>query len=183
MLSKGVKLTYLPFFVKAVVKALKEVPIVNSSLDEAAGEIVLHDQYNIGLAVAAPGGLIVPVIAGADKLDLLEIARQTERLSNEARAGKSRLEDLRGGTFTITSIGNLGGLFATPIIHHPQMAILGIGKIVKRPIFDEHDQVRPAHMVYLSISCDHRVLDGAVATVFGNAIMRHLQNPAGLLLE
>jgi pyruvate dehydrogenase E2 component (dihydrolipoamide acetyltransferase)/2-oxoisovalerate dehydrogenase E2 component (dihydrolipoyl transacylase) len=179
---KGIKLTYLPFLVKAVVNALKEVPIVNSSLDESAGEIVLHDQYNIGLAVAAPSGLIVPVIAGADKLDLLEIARQADRLSNEARLGKSRLEDLRGGTFTITSIGSIGGLFATPIIHQPQVAILGIGKIVKRPVFDEHEQVRPAHMMYLSISCDHRVLDGAVAAVFGNAIIRHLQNPAGLLL-
>jgi pyruvate/2-oxoglutarate dehydrogenase complex dihydrolipoamide acyltransferase (E2) component len=179
---KGVKLTYVPFFVKAVVNALKEVPIVNGSLDEAAGEIVLHDRYNIGLAVAAPSGLIVPVIAGADQLDLLQIAKEAERLSNEARTGKSRIEDLRGGTFTITSIGSLGGLFATPIVHHPELAILAIGKIVKRPVFDEHEQVRPAHMVYLSISCDHRVLDGAVATLFGNAIIRQLQNPAAMLL-
>jgi len=181
--GKGVKLTYIPFFVKAVVGALKDVPIVNSSLDDAAGEIVLHDQYNIGLAVATPGGLIVPVIQNADQLDLVEIARQAERLGNDARNGRNRLEDLRGGTFTITSIGSLGGLFATPIIDHPQVAILGIGKIVKRPVFDEHDQVRPAHIVYLSLTCDHRVLDGAVATAFGNAIIRRLQNPAGLLLD
>ncbi len=181
--GKGLKLTYMPFFVKAVIGALKEVPIVNSSLDEEAGEITLHDQYNIGMAVATPGGLIVPVIHRADRLSVLEIAREAARISGEARTGKSKLDDLRGGTFTITSIGNLGGLFSTPIIHQPQVGILGIGKIVKRPVFDEHDQIRAAHMAYLSLTFDHRVIDGDVGIVFGNAIIRRLQNPASLLIE
>src|SRR5205085_9670860 len=135
--AAGVKLTYLAFFVKAVAAALKEVPIVNATLDEAAGEIVLHDRYHIGVAVATPNGLIVPVVRDADRMDLGQIARAIERLSEDARSGKSRLDDLRGGTFTITSVGNLGGLTSTPIINHPEVGILGIGKAVKRPVYDE----------------------------------------------
>ena len=180
--AKGTKLTYLAFFVKAVVAALKEVPIVNATLDEKAGEIVLHDQYHIGVAVAAPGGLIVPVVKDADKKSLFDVAREIDRLSNDARQGKSRLEDLKGGTFTITSIGNIGGLFATPIIHHPELGILGLGKIVKRPVFDEHGQLKAADMLYLSFSFDHRVLDGAIGAAFGNALIQHLQNAAVILL-
>jgi pyruvate dehydrogenase E2 component (dihydrolipoamide acetyltransferase)/2-oxoisovalerate dehydrogenase E2 component (dihydrolipoyl transacylase) len=181
--QKGVRITYLAFFVKAVVAALKDVPIVNSTLNEEAGEIIVHDGYHIGIAVAAPAGLIVPVVRDADKKDILQIAREIERLSEEARAGKPKLDDLRGGTFTITSIGNIGGLFATPIIHHPQVAILGIGKISKRPVYDDHGQLRATDMAYLSITCDHRVLDGAVAAAFGNALIDRLRAPARLLLE
>jgi 2-oxoisovalerate dehydrogenase E2 component (dihydrolipoyl transacylase) len=178
----GVKLTYLPFFVKAVVAALKEVPIVNSRLDEKTDEIVLHDKYHIGIAAATPSGLMVPVIHDADQKDIGTIAREIEQLSAAARAGKSRREDLAGGTFTITSVGNVGGLIATPIIHHPEAAILAIGKVVKRPVYDAAGQVVPADMVYLSLSFDHRVVDGAVGAVFANAILRHLRNPAALLL-
>jgi 2-oxoisovalerate dehydrogenase E2 component (dihydrolipoyl transacylase) len=180
--AKGTKLTYLAFFVKAVVAALKEVPIVNASLDDEAGEIVLHDHYHIGIAVAAPAGLMVPVIRDADKKSIVEIADEIERLSNDARAGKSKLEDLKGGTFTVTSIGNVGGLLSTPIINHPQVGIIGVGKIVKRPVFDEHGHVRPADMVYLSFSFDHRVLDGAIGAAFGNAVLSALQNPARMLM-
>ncbi|HEY1859685.1 MAG TPA: dihydrolipoamide acetyltransferase family protein [Gemmataceae bacterium] len=178
----GVKLTYLSFVVKAIAAALKEVPLVNASLDEAAGEIVLHDHYHIGIAVATPGGLIVPVVHDADKKDLGQIAREAERLSTEARAGKAKLDDLRGGTFTVTSIGNIGGLFSTPVINPPEVGILGIGRIIKRPVFDAVGAVKPADMLYLSFSFDHRVLDGAVGAAFGNAIARQLQNPALLLL-
>jgi 2-oxoisovalerate dehydrogenase E2 component (dihydrolipoyl transacylase) len=178
-----VKITYLAFFVKAAVAALKEVPLVNSSLDESASEIVLHDRYHIGIAVATPQGLIVPVVQDADKKDLFQIARDIERLSAEARAGRAKLEDLRGGTFTITSIGGIGGLFSTPVINYPQVAILGIGKVVKRPIFDDAGNVRPADIVYLSFSFDHRVVDGAVGAVFGNALIRQLQNPVALLIH
>jgi pyruvate dehydrogenase E2 component (dihydrolipoamide acetyltransferase)/2-oxoisovalerate dehydrogenase E2 component (dihydrolipoyl transacylase) len=178
----GIKLTYLPFFVKAAVRALKEVPIVNASLDEAAGEIVLRDHYHVGIAVATPGGLIVPVVQDADKKDLVQIARDVERLSADARAGKSRREDLRGGTFTITSIGGIGGLISTPIINPPEVAIVGVGKIVKRPVFDDAGLLKPADLVYLSFSFDHRVLDGAVGAAFGNALIRHLLRPAALLL-
>jgi pyruvate dehydrogenase E2 component (dihydrolipoamide acetyltransferase)/2-oxoisovalerate dehydrogenase E2 component (dihydrolipoyl transacylase) len=178
----GVKLTYLPFFVKAAVAALKEVPLVNSSLNEDDGEIVLHDRYHIGIAVATSAGLMVPVIHDADKKDIGTLAREIDRLSSEARAGRSRLEDLRGGTFTITSVGNLGGLISTPVINHPEVAILGIGKVVKRPVFDEAGQIRPADLVYLSFSFDHRVVDGAIGAIFANAVLRHLHNPALLLL-
>jgi pyruvate dehydrogenase E2 component (dihydrolipoamide acetyltransferase)/2-oxoisovalerate dehydrogenase E2 component (dihydrolipoyl transacylase) len=178
----GVKLTYLPFFVKAVVTALKEVPLVNASLDEQSGEIVLHDRYHIGIAVATPSGLIVPVVRDADRKDLATIARDIERLSSEARQGRSKLEDLRGGTFTVTSVGNLGGLFSTPVINHPEVGILGLGKIVKRPVFDANDQVRPAHLIYLSLSFDHRVVDGAVGAAFTNVIVREVQNPAAMLV-
>jgi pyruvate dehydrogenase E2 component (dihydrolipoamide acetyltransferase)/2-oxoisovalerate dehydrogenase E2 component (dihydrolipoyl transacylase) len=180
--QNNVKLTYLTFFVQAAIRALKEVPIVNAMLDEQAHEVVVHDHYHIGIAVATPSGLVVPVIRDADKKSVLELAREIERLSLEARAGKSKREDLGGSTFTITSIGGMGGLIATPIINHPEVAILGIGKVVKRPVYDEHGNVKPADMVYLSMSFDHRVIDGAIATVFGNALIKHLKTPAALLL-
>ncbi len=178
----GAKLTYLAFFVKAVTLALREVPIVNASLDESAGEIVLHDRYDIGVAVATPAGLIVPVVREANHKDIAAIARDIERLSAEARAGRAKLDDLRGGTFTITSIGNVGGLISTPIINPPEVGILGVGRVVKRPVYDAAGNVRPAEMVYLSFSFDHRVLDGAVGAAFGNAVIRRLQQPAVLLL-
>ncbi len=180
--AAGVKLTYLAFFVKAVARALKEIPIVNSSLDEGLGEIVLHDRYHVGIAVATPGGLIVPVVHDADRADLGTLAREIERLSADARSGRSKLEDLRGATFTVTSIGSIGGLISTPIINPPEVGILGIGKVVKRPVFDSAGQVKPADLVYLSFSFDHRVLDGAVGAAFGNAVIRRLQSPALLLL-
>jgi 2-oxoisovalerate dehydrogenase E2 component (dihydrolipoyl transacylase) len=180
--AAGVKLTYLPFFVKAAVAALKEVPIVNATLNEESGEIVMHDHYGVGIAVATAGGLIVPVVRDPDKKDVGTIARDIDRISADARAGRPKLEDLRGGTFTITSVGNIGGLFSAPIINHPEVGILGIGKVVRRPVFDENDQIRPAEIVYLSLSFDHRVVDGAVGAAFTNAVIRHLANPALLLL-
>jgi pyruvate dehydrogenase E2 component (dihydrolipoamide acetyltransferase)/2-oxoisovalerate dehydrogenase E2 component (dihydrolipoyl transacylase) len=178
----GIKLTYLAFFVKAVVTALKEIPIVNASLDEEKGEIVLHDRYHIGIAVATPAGLIVPVVRDADKKDLAMIARDIDRLSSEARVGRSRSDDVKGSTFTITSVGNIGGLISTPVINHPEVGILGIGKVVRRPVYDETGQLRPAELVYLSFSFDHRVVDGAVGAAFGNVVLRELHNPARLLL-
>jgi 2-oxoisovalerate dehydrogenase E2 component (dihydrolipoyl transacylase) len=181
--AQGIKLTYLAFIVRAAVLALKEVPIVNASLDDGAHEIVMHDHYHIGFAVATPGGLVVPVIHDADKLDLAGIAREVERLSAAARSGKAKREELIGGTFTVTSIGNIGGLISTPIINPPEVAILGIGKVVKRPVYDEAGQIKPADMLYLSLSFDHRVVDGAVGATFGNAVAKHLRNPATLLLK
>jgi pyruvate dehydrogenase E2 component (dihydrolipoamide acetyltransferase)/2-oxoisovalerate dehydrogenase E2 component (dihydrolipoyl transacylase) len=180
--AAGIKLTYLAFIVKAVASALQEVPVANATLDEEAGEVVYHARYDIGIAVATPQGLIVPVIRDAAQKNIGQIAREIERLSEEARTGKSRLEDLRGGTFTVTSIGSIGGLISTPVINHPEVGILGIGKIVRRPVYDERDQIRPASLLYLSFSFDHRVVDGAVGALFGNAIARRLRNPATLLL-
>ncbi len=178
----GVKLTYLAFFVKAAARALKDVPMVNSSYDAAAGEVVLHDRYNIGVAVAAPNGLIVPVIKEADKKDLAAVASEIARLSTDAKTGKSKLEDLKGGTFTVTSVGGIGGLISTPIINYPEAGILGVGKVVKRPVYDANGDLKPADIVYLSFSFDHRIVDGAVGAAFGNAVLRYLQAPALLLL-
>lgn len=180
--ARGLKLTYLSFFIKAAALALKEVPIVNSSLDEATQEIVFHDHYNVGIAVATRGGLVVPVVHDADKKDIFSIAAEVERLGNDAKAGRVKLDDLRGGTFTITSIGNIGGLISTPIINHPEVGILGVGRVVKRPVYDKDDNIRPADLVYVSFSFDHRVVDGAVGAIFGSAIIKHMQNPAALLL-
>jgi len=180
--KRGLKLTYLPFFVKAAVEALKEMPIVNSSLDESAGEIVLHDRYDIGIAVATAQGLLVPVIREADRKDITQLARDIDRLSRAARDGTAARDDLRGSTFTITSIGSIGGLISTPIINHPEAAILGIGRVIKRPVYDADGNLRPADLVYLSFSFDHRILDGAIGAAFGNAVIRRLQNPATLLV-
>ncbi len=178
----NLKLTYLAFIVKAVTRALKEVPIVNATFDEDSHEITLHDRYHVGIAVAAPQGLLVPVIKDADRRDLANIAREIERLSDDARAGRPKIDDLRGGTFTITSIGSIGGLISTPIINHPEVGILGVGKVVKRPVYDEHGTLKPMDIGYLSFSFDHRIVDGAIGAVFGNAVKRHLEKPAVLLL-
>lgn len=180
--ERGIRLTYLAFIVKAVVGALKDVPIVNATLDEEGQEIVLHDQYHIGFAVAAPQGLLVPVLRNADQKSVLDLAQEIEKLTEAVRANRIRPEDLRGGTFTVTSIGSFGGLISTPIISHPQVGIVGVGKIVKRPVYDQNLNLVPADIVYLSFSFDHRVLDGAAATAFGNALIRRLQSPAALLL-
>ncbi|HEV8060601.1 MAG TPA: dihydrolipoamide acetyltransferase family protein [Gemmataceae bacterium] len=181
--AAGIKLTYLAFVVKAVATALKEVPIVNSSLLEESGEIALHAHYHIGIAVSTPAGLVVPVIHDADQKDLSRIAAEIDQLSSQARAGKIQLADIQGGTFTVTSIGNVGGLFSTPIINQPQVGILGLGKMVRRPVYDNAGAIRPADMQYLSFSFDHRIVDGAVGAAFGNAVLRLLRQPARLLLS
>lgn len=178
----GIKLTYLPFFIKAVAEALKEVPLVNSSLDEDAGDIVLHDSYHVGIAVATPAGLVVPVVRDADQKDLFAIATEVDRLGSEAKAGRARREDLQDSRFTVTSIGNVGGLISTPIINHPEVAIMGVGKVVKRPVYDSEGGLRPADLVYLSFSFDHRVVDGAIGAAFGNAVKCRLEHPTAMLV-
>jgi pyruvate dehydrogenase E2 component (dihydrolipoamide acetyltransferase)/2-oxoisovalerate dehydrogenase E2 component (dihydrolipoyl transacylase) len=180
--AAGMKLTYVPFFVKASVAALKEVPMINSSYDETSGELIMHDRYHIGIAVATPTGLIVPVIHDADKKDVPAIARELERLSRDARNGRSKLEDLKGGTFTVSSVGSFGGLLSTPVINHPEVAILGLGKVIRRPVFDAVGRIKPADLIYLSLSFDHRVVDGAVGAHFTNHLIRRLQNPITLLM-
>jgi pyruvate dehydrogenase E2 component (dihydrolipoamide acetyltransferase) len=180
--QKGVKLTYLPFIVKASVAALKEMPILNASIDEAKGEIVIKKYYNIGIATATDEGLIVPVIKDADRKSLLEIAMEIERLAKAAREGKIALSDLQGGTFTITSLGALGGLFATPIINYPEVAILGIHEIKKRPVVRD-DQIVIRDIMYVSLSFDHRLIDGDVGARFCKKIISYLENPKLLFLE
>lgn len=180
--KSGIKLTYLAFVLKAAARALRDVPMVNATFDEEAGEIVLHDYYHIGIATATPGGLIVPVIKDVDKKDVATIACEIERLSADARTGKPRIDDLKGGTFTVTSVGGIGGLISTPIVNYPEVGIVGIGKVVKRPVYDSHGRIHPAEMCYLSFSFDHRIVDGAVGAAFGNAVIEHLRKPATLLL-
>ena len=177
----GVKLTYLPFIVRALTMALKKHPYLNASLDQEAGEVVLKGYYNIGIAAATEGGLIVPVIRNADALGLFELASEIQRLSNAARDGSIVLEDLQGGTFTITSTGNIGGLIATPILNLPEVAILGVTAIRKRPVV-RNDQIVIRHMVNLSLTLDHRVVDGAVGALFMRDLVKLLEDPKLQLL-
>lgn len=182
--SQGVKFSYLPFIVKALVGALKEFPVVNSSLEEKDGkmELILKKHIHIGIAVATEDGLIVPVIKHADQKSLLQIAAEINDLSARTRAGKATAEELKGSTFTITSMGNIGGLFATPIINYPEVGIMGVYKIQEKPIVKD-GQIVIGKTMHLSLSLDHRVVDGAVGGYFCNAVIERLQNPARLLLD
>ncbi|MBZ5715569.1 dihydrolipoamide acetyltransferase family protein [Nannocystis pusilla] len=180
--EQGVSLTFLPFIVKAVVHALKKYPIVNAELDEAGGRILLKKRYNIGVAAATDQGLMVPVVHGADKLSILEIGREIARLGEAAKAGTARREDLTGGTFTISSLGNIGGVLATPIINFPEVGILGVHAIRKVPIVDERDNIVVGHLMNLSVSLDHRVVDGFEGANFLQEVRRFLEDPNLLLL-
>jgi pyruvate dehydrogenase E2 component (dihydrolipoamide acetyltransferase) len=174
--EQGIKLTYLPFIIRALVLALKDHPYLNASLDDDAGEIVLKHYYNVGVATATDRGLMVPVVKGADSMDLFDLASEITRLSDAARDGKIALEDLQGGTFTITSTGNIGGFLATPVINVPEVAILGITSIRERPVV-MNGEIVIRHMLNLSLSCDHRVVDGAVAALFVRDLVKFLKDP------
>ena len=177
-----IRLTYMPFIVKAVVAALRDYPALNASLDEAAKEIVFHDRYDIGIAVDTPAGLTVPVVRDAGNKRLREIAAEVDRLANAARAGTSKAEDLRDATFTISSPGPFGGLMATPIVFHPQSAILGVHRATERPVVRD-GQIVIRKMMNLSITFDHRILDGMTAARFILDVVRLLEHPAVLALE
>jgi len=179
--DRGIKLTYLPFIIRALVLALKDHPYLNASLDEDAGEIVLKRYYNVGIATATDRGLMVPVVRDADGMDLFELAAEISRLSDSARDGKIALQDLQGGTFTITSTGNIGGFLATPVINIPEVAILGVTSIRERPVVRD-GQIVIRHMVNLSLSCDHRVVDGSVAALFARDLAKLLEDPKLQLL-
>ena len=180
--KRGVRLTYLPFVIKAVLPALKEFPYVNSSLDEAAGGIVLKKYYNIGIATDTPQGLVVPVVKNADDKDIFTLAGEIESLAEKARAGQLALDEVRGSTFTITNVGAIGGLFATPIINLPEVAILGLHKITKRAVVRD-GKVEIRDTTYLSLSFDHRVFDGAYAARFTSRVIETLQDTKKLLAE
>jgi pyruvate dehydrogenase E2 component (dihydrolipoamide acetyltransferase) len=176
------KLSFLPFIIKATVAALKKFPYLNASVDDETNEIVVKRFYNVGVAAATPDGLIVPVIHGADQRNLRELALEITRLANDARAGKSQLPDLQGGTFTITSMGEMGGLFATPVINHPEVAILGVHRMRPTPVVRD-GQVVVRDVMWLSCSFDHRIIDGAVGAQFTYEIIKRLEDPELLLLE
>jgi pyruvate dehydrogenase E2 component (dihydrolipoamide acetyltransferase) len=176
------KLSFLPFIVKATAAALVKFPQLNATLDDAAGEIIRRGHRHIGLATATDAGLIVPVVRDADRLSVIELAAEIERLAALTRTGKAAREDLSGSTFTITSLGALGGLLATPIINHPEIAILGVHKIARRPAV-RGDSIVIRELMNLSISVDHRVVDGYDAAQFIAEIKATLETPGPLYPE
>lgn len=182
MLDKGIHLTFLPFFIKAVQHALLEHPMLNASVDEEKEEIIIKKYYNIGIAVDTPDGLMVPVIKDADKKTILELAREIQDLSQKARQRKIKLEEMKGSTFTITNYGPFGGTFATPIINYPDVAILGTGRISDRP-WVKDGKILIRKILPLSLTFDHRVTDGVDATKFLTKVIQYLEDPGLLFIE
>ncbi|MCG3132025.1 MAG: Dihydrolipoyllysine-residue acetyltransferase component of pyruvate dehydrogenase complex [Phycisphaerae bacterium] len=178
----GVKLTLMPFLVKAVCVALRKFPVLNSSFDEEAGAAVYKEYINMGIAVDTDRGLVVPNIRNADRLTLTGIADALSTMANKARANQFSIDDLRGGTFTITNVGPMGGTFATPIINHPEVGILGLGRSRRVPVFGENDTVRAATLLPVFLSFDHRATDGVTAARFVREIVAYLEKPQLLLL-
>ena len=166
------KLTYLSFISKAVVEALSEVPVINASVD--GDTLVYHDDINLGVAVALEGGLIVPVLKHAEKMSVLELSRAIGDLSQRARAKSLTPDEVEGGTFTITNHGSFGSLLGMPIINQPQLAILGVGAIEKRPVV-LNDTLTVGLRGYLTLGFDHRVIDGSVADQFMTVVKRNVE--------
>lgn len=181
-LSKGVRLTFLPFLMKAVQHALKAHPMLNASVDEAGEEIVIKKYYNIGVAVDTTEGLMVPVVKDVDKKTILELAKELQELSEKAKERKIKLDELKGSTFTISNFGSFGGTYATPIINYPDVAILGTGKISDRP-WVKDGQIVIRKIISLSLTFDHRVIDGAEAAQFLNKIIGYLEDPDSIFIE
>ena len=175
---EGTKITFTPLFIEAVVRCIKRFPLVNSSVD--GDRIIVKKDINIGMATAMPNGnLIVPIIRNADQLNLVGLAKQVNGLADNARNNKLRPEDIEGGTFTLTNVGTFGSLMGTPIINQPQVAILAVGAIKKRPVVIETphgDSIAIRHMMYLSLSYDHRIVDGSLGATFLTAVANELEN-------
>ncbi len=183
MEDKGIPLTYLPFILKAVVQGLKAHPRLNAQVDEERQELVVHRRFHLGVALASADGLLVPVLRDVDTKSIYRLAQELKDLGERGRQGKLTREELTGSTFTVTSLGALGGLMATPIVNYPEVAILGVHKIVKRPVYGPDGNVGPAMMMNLSVSFDHRVLDGVEAAEFIAVVKGHLEDPHQMLLE
>jgi pyruvate dehydrogenase E2 component (dihydrolipoamide acetyltransferase) len=184
--KQGIKLTYLPFVMKAMVGALRQYPILNSSLDEQKNELVYKHYFNIGLSVQTEDGLTAPVIKDVGNKSILEIAKEIQAVVERARSKKLTMDDLQGSTITLTNAGSIGGLFATPVINYPEVAILGFNKIFRKPVVKEvhgREEVVIRDWTYFSISLDHRVVDGAVGAEFMKLLIHYVENPSLLLLE
>jgi pyruvate dehydrogenase E2 component (dihydrolipoamide acetyltransferase) len=184
--AQGVKITFMPFVAKAVAIALKEFPALNATLVEEGGqptEIIYKKYYNLGIAVDTEDGLTVPVVKDVDCKGFFEIAGEVAALAGKARDKKLSTHELQEGTFTITNAGNIGGLLATPVINYPEVAILGMHQMKRRPVVMANDKIEIRDIMYLSISLDHRVVDGAVAARFMNRLVGMLQNPKLMLAE
>ena len=180
--SKGVKLTYLPFIIKAVIACLKKHPYVNSSMDEEAEEIVIKKYYNLGIAVATEDGLIVPVVKAADQKDLFALAKELKDLAEAASGRTIDLADLKGGTFSITNYGVFGSTYATPIPNYPEAAILGVGRIHDAPMVRD-GTVTARKAMHLALTFDHRIMDGAQAASFLADLRQLLESPELILLD
>ncbi|MCJ7479125.1 MAG: 2-oxo acid dehydrogenase subunit E2 [Candidatus Nanohaloarchaeota archaeon QJJ-7] len=180
--EEGVKLTFLPFVAKAVISALRDYPRLNASLDERTGELVLKDYYNIGIAVATDDGLLVPNVKNADQKSILEIAEEINDLAGRARERELDLEEMQGGTFTISNWGSIGGKYGSPIINYPEVGILGTGVIEEKPVAVD-GQVVVRNVMPLSMTFDHRVVDGAYAAQFMNELVTHLEDPDLLMMD
>jgi len=180
--QKKIHLTFLPFVIKTVAAALQEHPYLNASLDDENGEIVLKKYYNIGVAVDTKDGLMVPVVKNVKGKNIFQLAEELAVLSEKARARTIDLADLKGGTFTITNFGAMGGIYGFPIIHHPEVAILGLGKILEKPVVRD-GKIAIRKILPLSLSFDHRVVDGAEAVRFMNTVIALLEDPGLILME
>ncbi len=180
--ARGVRLTWLPFIVKALTLVLERYPILNSTFDQEKGEIVLHRKCHIGFAVDTPDGLLVPVVRNTRRMSILSLAAALQDLALRARERKIAPAELKGGTFTVSNYGVLGGIWGTPIINPPEAAILGIGRIAEAPVVRD-GQVVARPVVPLSLTFDHRIIDGATAHRFLNALIEHIENPDIILLE
>jgi pyruvate dehydrogenase E2 component (dihydrolipoamide acetyltransferase) len=178
----GIKLTYLPFIAKAVVSALQRFPVLNSALDETTNELVYRNHYHLGIAASTDQGLMVPVVKDADRRSILDLAREIDRLGNAAKAGTIQSSDLSGSTFTITSLGTQGGLFATPVLNFPEVGILGVHQIKQKPVVRD-GQIVIGDIMLLSLSFDHRIVDGHVGAAFAYDIISYLEDPDRLFLE
>ncbi|MEM4558859.1 MAG: dihydrolipoamide acetyltransferase family protein [Acidilobaceae archaeon] len=178
--ARNIKLTLLPFIVKAVVKALKEYPLLNSSLDEERGEIIVKKYYNIGIAIDTESGLVVPNIKDSDKKGLFQIAREINELIEKARGGKLSLDDVKDGTFSITNIGSIGTVIGMAVINYPEAAILGVHRVMDIPRFIDNE-IKLRKIGYITLSFDHRFIEGAYATRFLLEVKRLIENPALLL--
>jgi pyruvate dehydrogenase E2 component (dihydrolipoamide acetyltransferase) len=177
----NVRVTLLPFIMKAVVAALHLHPRLNASLDEAQNRLVLKRYYHLGIATDTAEGLLVPVVKDVDQKNIVTLATDLARLTELARTRRIPLADLRGGTFTISNYGAIGGIFATPMLHVPEVAILGVGKLLQKPVVHAGEVVIRT-ILPLSLTFDHRALDGAEAQRFLNKLIAYLSNPARLIL-
>ncbi len=180
--AKDVKLTYLAFVVRAVAQALKQHPQLNSQIDTENNRMIFRNRYHIGIAVDATDGLVVPVIRDADRISIFEIAKKIGELAQKSRERELALEDMKEGSFTITSFGSIGGIFATPVINYPQAGILGIGRILKTPIV-KGDEIVIGNIMPLSLTVDHRIVDGGETTRFVKRVMEYLSDPVALLMD
>lgn len=179
--NEGVKLSFMPFFIKAMSLALEQFPIINSQINSDCSEVTYFDDHNIGLAVDSKIGLVVPNIKGVQNLSLLEVAKKSNELVDLARQGRLSSADLKGGTISISNIGVLGGTVATPVINAPESAIVALGKIQRLPRFDENDAVKAVNIMHVSWSGDHRIIDGATMVRFNNLWKSYLENPITML--